>query len=106
MDGLLKKMGKISDRGWDFSEFEDFGDWASSLAGIHKSSTLDKHRTTLHRLAVAVEDLARFEGDETEPEAAVVVKKGKEKKEAVEVEEEEEIVLYDPPVRSLIRLIE
>ena len=102
MDGLLRKMGRIADRGWDFSNFEDFGDWAMSLAGIHKSATLDKHRTTLHRLAVVIEDLARSEGEETEPETAAVAKKGKGKKKAPvveEAEEEEEVVLYDPPVR-------
>lgn len=100
-------MGTIAENGWDFSSFEDFGEWSAELAGIHKSSTLEKHRATLTKLAVIVEDLAGADTEESEPEPVIVVKKGKGKKVIAEVEEEKEEEgeeeLYDPPVSPLIR---
>ena len=104
MEGRLQTMGKIAPKGWNLSAYEDFSEWLGELAGIHKSSALDKHRATLARIVVVVEDLFAdlTDAEEMEPELPVVIKKGKGKKAAPPVEEEEETELYDLPVSVLI----
>ena len=94
-------MERLTPQGWDMFSYEDLGDWASELEGVHRSSTLDKHRLTFVRLGDLVTLLGRPlpVEDKAEPESQGLTTRGKGKKTAAtSVEETEEVLLYDPPV--------
>ena len=64
--------------------YENLGDWATELEGIHWSSTLDKHRLTLVKLGDLVALLGRPlpVEDRAEPELQGLATRGKGKKAA------------------------
>src|ERR1700678_112738 len=102
MEDTLHRMQRVASKGWDMYSYENFGDWAAELEGIHKSSTLDKHRNVLIRLGRYVSELGQsLETDQevTEPEARGTKAHGKGKRSA-EIEETEQVSVYYPPVGS------
>ena len=94
-------MERLTPQGWDMFSYENLGNWASELEGVHRSSTLDKHRLTFVKLGDLVALLGRPlpVEDRVEPESQGVGTREKGKKAAAaSVEKTEQVTLYDPLV--------
>src|ERR1700678_1878269 len=101
MEDTLRRMERLTPRGWDMFSYENLGDWASELEGVHRSLTLDKHQLTFVKLGDLVTLLGRPlpVEDRAEPESQGLGTRGKGKETAAtSVEETEEVLLYDPLV--------